>query len=80
MLGASISKEEAPLYMSFSVCYCYFSPVVDKTQPICCAVIPSWFLVLISLFDSTVVTKENLHLKKNQNKKRVRQTSMKICL
>ena len=77
MLGASISKEEVPLYMWF---YCYFSPVIDKTQPICYAVIPSGFLILISLFDSTVVTKENLHLKKIQNKKRVPQTSMKICL
>ena len=67
MLGASISKEEVPLYMSSSVCYFYFSPVIDKTQPICYAVIPLWFLILISLFDSTVVTKENLHLNKNQN-------------
>ena len=50
--------------MSSSVCYFYFSPVIDKTQPICYAVIPLWFLILISLFDSTAVTKENLHLKK----------------
>ena len=45
--------------------YFYFSPVIDKTQLICYAVIPLWFLMLISLFDSTVVTKENLHVKKN---------------
>ena len=49
--------------MSSSVCYFYFSPAIDKTQPICHAVIPLWFLILIFLFDSTVVTKENLHLK-----------------
>ena len=45
--------------------YFYFSPVIDKTQLICYAVIPLWFLMLISLFDITVVTKENLHVKKN---------------
>ena len=50
--------------MSSSVCYFYFSPAIDKTQPICNAVIPLWVLILIFLFDSTVVTKENLHLKK----------------
>ena len=50
--------------MSSSVCYFNFSPVIDKTQPICDAVLPLWFLLLISIFDSTVVTKENLHLKK----------------
>ena len=27
-------------YLSSSVCYFYFSPVIDKTQPICYAVIP----------------------------------------
>ena len=48
--------------MSSSVCYFYFSPVIDKTQPICYAVIPLWFLILISFFDSTVVTKKNVHL------------------
>ena len=40
--------------MSSSVYYFYFSPVIDKTQPI-------WFLFLTV---RTVVTKENLHLKK----------------
>ena len=67
MLGASISKEkvksltECHVYLSSSVCYFYFSPVTDKTQPICYTVILLWFLILISLFDSTVVTlKENL--------------------
>ena len=50
--------------MSSSVCYFYFSPAIDKTQLICHAVIPLWFLIPISLFDSTVATKENLHLKK----------------
>ena len=51
--------------MSSSVCYSYFRPVIDKTQPICYAVIPLWFLILIFLFDCTIVTKENLHLKNN---------------
>ena len=73
MLGVSISKEKVKsslalkqchVYMSSSVCYSYFSPAIDKTQPICHAVIPLWFLILIFLFDSTVVTKENLQLKK----------------
>ena len=50
--------------MSSSVCYFYFSPAIDKTQPIFHAVIPLRFLTLIFLFDSTVATKENLHLKK----------------
>ena len=53
--------------MLSSVCYFYFKPVIDKRQRICYAVILSWFLILISLFDSTVVTKENLHLKKVHN-------------
>ena len=73
MLGASVSKEKVKsfyvlkhcyVYMSSSVCYFYFSPAIDKTQPICHAVIPLRFLILIFLFDSTVATKENLHLKK----------------
>ena len=73
MLGVSISKEKVKsfyvlkqchVYMLSSVCYFYFSPAIDKTQPICHAVIPLRFLILIFLFDSTVVTKENLHLKK----------------
>ena len=51
--------------MSSLVYYFYFSPVIDKPQLICYTVIPLWFLILISLFDSTVVTKENLHLKNN---------------
>ena len=34
MLGAV-----PPLFIIFS-CYFYFSPVIDKTQPICYAVIP----------------------------------------
>ena len=46
--------------MSSSVCYFYFSPVIDKRQPICYAAMLSWFI----LVDSTVVTKENLHWKK----------------
>ena len=50
--------------MSSSVCYFNLSPVIDKTQPICYAVLAMWFLLLISLFDSTVVIKENSHLKK----------------
>ena len=50
--------------MSSSVCYFYFTPATDKTQPIYHAVIPLRFLILIFLFDSTIVTKENLHLKK----------------
>ena len=54
--------------MSSSVCYFYFSPVIDKTQPICHAVIPLRFLILIFLFKSTVMTKENLHLKKKKSK------------
>ena len=73
MLGASVSKEKVKsfyvlkhcyVYMSSSVCYFYFSPAIDKTQPIFHAVIPLRFLILIFLFDSTVATKENLHLKK----------------
>ena len=52
------------VYMSSSVCYFYFTPATDKTQPIYHAVIPLRFLILIFLFDSTIVTKENLHLKK----------------
>ena len=45
MLGASILKEKVKakqchFYLSSSVCYFYFSPVIDKTQPICYAVIP----------------------------------------
>ena len=35
----------------------------DKTQPICYDLIPLWFLIQISLFDSTVVTKENFSLR-----------------
>ena len=73
MLGPSISKEKVKSltitpchpHMSSSICYFYFSPVTDKTQAICHAVIPLSFLILISLFDSTVVTKENLQLKNN---------------
>ena len=38
--------------------------MIDKAQPICYAVLPMCFLLLISLSDSTVATKENLHLKK----------------
>ena len=53
--------------MLSSVCYFYFKPVIDKRQQICYSVILLWFLILISLFDSTVVTKENLHLKKMHN-------------
>ena len=53
--------------MLSSVCYFYFKPVIDKRQRICYAVILLWCLILISLFDSTVVTKENLHLKKVHN-------------
>ena len=53
------------MYMSYSVSYFYFSPIVDKTQLICYAAIPLCFFLLISVFDNTVVTKENLHLKKN---------------
>ena len=36
---------------------------------------PLWFLILISLFDNTVVTRENLHLKKfkTDNKEYVKQ-------
>ena len=41
--------------MSSSVCYLYFSPLIDKRQPICYAVILLWFLILISLFDMAVV-------------------------
>ena len=63
--------------MSSSVCYFNFSPVIDKTQPICYAVLPMCFLLLISLFDSTVMTKENLHLKKKLTTMSVR---MKINL
>ena len=37
---------------------------IGETQAICNAVTPLRFLILIFLFDSTVVTKENLHLKK----------------
>ena len=54
MLGASISKDEVKsltvprLYVIFSLLL-YFSPVIDKTA---------------NLLRSTVVTKENLHLKK----------------
>ena len=60
MSGASISKEkvksltECHVYLLTSVCYFYFSPVIDKTHPI-------WFLFLTV---RTVVIKENLHLKK----------------
>ena len=57
--------QQCHVYLSSSLCYFYFSPVIDKTQPICYTVIPLWFLILISVFDSTAVTKENLHLKKN---------------
>ena len=46
--------------MSSSVCYFYFGPVIDERQPMCYAVILLWFLIAISLFDMTVVTKENL--------------------
>ena len=53
--------------MLSSVCYFYFKPVIDKRQQICYAVILLWCLILISLFNSTVVTKENLHLKKVHN-------------
>ena len=70
MLGASISKEKVksltvPRLFVISSLLLFFSPVIDKTQPICYPVIPLWFLILISLFDSIVVTKENLHLKNN---------------
>ena len=54
--------------MSPSVCYFDFTLAIDKTQPIWHAVIPLWFLILIFLFDSTVVTKEDLHLKKKKFK------------
>ena len=73
----------ATFILSSPVCYLYFSPVVDKTQPICYAVIILLrFLILISLFDGTVVTKENLHLKKkNQNWQQwICRTIMKIKL
>ena len=74
MLVASISKEKVKsltvprLFVIFSLLLLLQSSVIDKTQPICYAVIPLWFLILISLFESTVVTKENLiHLKNNSN-------------
>ena len=37
--------------------------MIDKTQPICYDLIPLWFLIQISLFDSTVVTEENSSLR-----------------
>ena len=55
MLGASISKDEVKsltvprLYVITLCLLLYFSPVIDKTA---------------DLLRSTVVTKENLHLKK----------------
>ena len=41
MLGASISnkRKSKVLFVIFSLFF-YFSPVIDKTQPICFAVIP----------------------------------------
>ena len=66
--------------MLSSVCYFYFKPVIDKRQRICYAVILLWFLILISLFDSTVVTKENLHLKKSAQQQWVCRMRMKINL
>ena len=42
-----------------SVCYFYFSPVIDQQTIV--------IFNLISLFDSPVGPKENLHLKKIQN-------------
>ena len=47
--------------MSSSVCYFYFGPVIGERQLMCYAVILLWFLIVISLFDMTVVTEENLH-------------------
>ena len=70
MLGASISKEKVKKLNSATfICHLQFATFTSVLwlikQPICYAVIPLWFLILISLFDSTVVTKENLHLKNN---------------
>ena len=55
--------------MSSSVCYVYFSPVIDKRQPICYAV-KYWTVIFNTnffVFDSTLVTKENLNFKKMHN-------------
>ena len=39
-VGSIYFKRKSKVYLSSSVCYFYFSPVIDKTQPICYAVIP----------------------------------------
>ena len=73
MFGASISKEKVKsltvphIYVIVSGnSYFYFSPVIDKRQLICYAVILLWFLALISLFDNTVCCdKRKLTLEKN---------------
>ena len=66
--------------MSSSVCYIYFSPVIDKRQPICYAV-KYWTVIFNTnffVFDSTLVTKENLNFKTNAQQQWVGYARMKL--